>query len=76
MKAAEPVIWSNLAETRQTFPHADEVVARSGRTLTVFNLGGNKFRLVTSIHYSGRRVYIRELLTHADYDKGKWKDRS
>ena len=68
--------WINLAETRCTFPHADEVRTRKGHIVTVFNLGGNNYRLITAIHYRGGRVYIRELLTHAEYDKAAWKDRS
>ena len=41
--------------------------------LTVFNIGGNKARLVAAIHYNRRKVYIRAVLTHAEYDTGKWK---
>jgi len=66
MKANQP---ANLAELRRLFPHADPV---SG--LTVFNIGGNKARLVTPIHYNRRKVYIRAVLTHPDYDTGNWKD--
>jgi mRNA interferase HigB len=60
---------SNFAELRRMFPHADQV---SG--LTVFNIGGNKARLVVAIHYNRRKVYIRAVLTHAEYDTGKWKE--
>ena len=65
---------TSLADTRRNLPHADEVVTNKGNTVTVFNLGGNKFRLVVAIHYRGARVYIRELLTHVEYDRDKWKD--
>jgi mRNA interferase HigB len=61
---------SNFAELRRLFPHADQV----GR-LTVFNIGGNKARLIAAIHYNRRRVYIRAVLTHAEYDAARWKDR-
>ena len=37
-------------------------------------VGGNKYRLIAAIHYNRRRVYIRHVLTHAEYDKGKWKE--
>ncbi|MCX8090836.1 MAG: type II toxin-antitoxin system HigB family toxin [Verrucomicrobiae bacterium] len=60
---------ANFAELRQFFPHADQV----GR-LTVFNIGGNKARLIAAIHYNRRRVYIRAVLTHAEYDAGQWKE--
>ena len=39
---------------------------------TIFNIGGNKFRIVAMIHYNTGRVYVREVLTHPEYDK--WSD--
>lgn len=51
--------------------------ARIGSVLnlecTVFNISGNKYRLVSVIKYRWRIVYIRHILTHAEYDEGKWK---
>ena len=47
------------------FPSADQV----GR-LTVFNIGGNKVRLVAALHYNRRKIYIRAVLTHSEYDEG------
>jgi mRNA interferase HigB len=41
---------------------------------TVFNIGGNKYRLVAAIHYNRARIYIRAILTHRHYDKGTWKN--
>lgn len=61
--------FQSLVELRAVFPHADQV----GK-LTVFNLGGNKARLIAAIHYNRQRVYIRAILTHAEYDEGKWKE--
>jgi mRNA interferase HigB len=40
---------------------------------TVFNIGGNKYRLIASIHFNRKKVYIRRILTHVEYDKGAWK---
>lgn len=65
--------WTNFAETRATLRHADQITVKSGRTVTVFNLG-DAFRLVTAIHYDRDRIFILRILTHADYDKGAWKD--
>jgi mRNA interferase HigB len=59
----------SFAELRQTFPSADQV----GK-LTVFNVGGNKYRLITAIHYNRKRLYIRAVLTHEEYDQSKWKE--
>ena len=61
---------ANFAELRRLFPHADQVGG-----LTVFNIGGNKARLVAAIHYNRRKVYIRAVLTHPEYDAGKWKEK-
>ena len=60
--------WRYLADVRADFPHADAV-----GTLTVFNIRGNKYRLISGIKYRWQIVYIRHILTHAEYDKGKWK---
>ena len=60
--------WANLAETRMTFPHADSV-----GECTVFNVKGNDYHLITVIKYRARRVYVLHVLTHADYDKERWK---
>lgn len=61
--------YSNFAELRAVFSSADQV----GK-LTVFNVGGNKFRLITAIHYNRQRVYIRAVLTHQEYTRGTWKE--
>ncbi|MBX7256508.1 MAG: type II toxin-antitoxin system HigB family toxin [Candidatus Hydrogenedentes bacterium] len=39
----------------------------------VFNIGGNKYRLIASIHFNRYRVYVRHVLTHKEYDRGAWK---
>ena len=65
--------WRKLTDTRQTFPHADQVKVKSGKTVTVFNLT-NAFRLITAIHYNRQFVFILKILTHAEYDRDKWKN--
>jgi mRNA interferase HigB len=67
--------WSSLQEVRRTYPTADGVTVKSGGVVTIFNIGGNKFRLLCSIFYQAQRVYVIELLTHAEYSKGHWKER-
>lgn len=59
----------SFVEIRELFPSADQV----GR-LTVFNIGGNKVRLIAAIHYNRKKVYIRSVLTHAEYDEERWKE--
>ena len=67
-KIVEKTDFSSFDDLRQTFPSADKV-----GDLIVFNIGGNKYRLIASIHFNRNKVYIRHVLTHAEYDKGAWK---
>lgn len=53
---------------RATFPSADQV-----DDWIVFNIGGNKYRLIASIHFNRGKVYIRHVLTHQEYTRGAWK---
>ena len=66
--------WENIDQLKRTFPTADGVAVKSRRTVTVFNVRGNKYRLITAIHCNKQRVYVMRFLTHAEYDKDKWKD--
>lgn len=59
---------SNFSNLREIFPSADKV-----DNLTVFNIGGNKIRLIAAIHYNTQCLYIRYVLTHKEYNKEKWK---
>jgi mRNA interferase HigB len=65
--------WGTLQQVREAFPHADGIELYCGLLVTVFNVGGNKYRLVTRIIYRYRRVYVKLVLTHRDYDKPAWK---
>ena len=67
--------WGGLVDTRKTYPHADQVKVRSGRVVTVFNIAGNDFRLITAIHYDRGKVFILDFLTHAEYNRSNWKGR-
>ena len=65
--------WQQLADIRRIFPHADAVGVASGNTVTVFNIGGNAFRLITAIHFRTQNIFILRLLTHASCSKDTWK---
>jgi mRNA interferase HigB len=67
-RIAKRASWRNLAEVHMTLASADAV----GK-FTVFNIKGNQYRLITEINYSSGRIYIRHVLTHAEYDRGGWK---
>jgi mRNA interferase HigB len=73
-KTTKAAAWTCLAEARATFPHADQVTVGSGRKIVVFNIGGNKYRLITAIHYNRGLVFTLMVLTHAEYGKEEWKD--
>lgn len=67
-KIARKAKWQNLIEVRKDYPHADRV----GR-LIVFNIAGNNYRLIAEIHFESQLVLIRHILTHAEYDRDRWK---
>ena len=58
----------NFSQLREIFPSADKV-----GNLTVFNISGNKIRLIVAIHYNTQCLFIRHVLTHKEYDKKNWK---
>jgi mRNA interferase HigB len=66
---AQHATWKSHAELLQTHPSADVV-----QRLTVFNIGGNDFRLIARVEYERQEIYIRSVLTHAEDDKGDWKN--
>jgi mRNA interferase HigB len=59
---------NNLVELQMTFPSADQV-----GTCTVFNVGGNKYRVIAKIVYRFQTVYLHSVLSHKEYDKDGWK---
>lgn len=73
-KTSNGAAWKNLKDVRHTYPHADGVGATESETLTVFNIGGNKYRLIARIRYDYQLVNVRHVLTHDEYDDGRWKE--
>ncbi|MDQ3441804.1 MAG: type II toxin-antitoxin system HigB family toxin [Planctomycetota bacterium] len=67
--------WRSIHEVRTDYPSADGVKLASNRVLTIFNVKGNEFRLLTHIDYSEQFVGVLELMTHAEYGKSRWKQR-
>jgi mRNA interferase HigB len=67
-RVAKKAEWKSLDEVRQTFPSADAV----GK-YTVFNIKGNSYRMIAEINYRSRRIFVRQVLSHADYERGGWK---
>ena len=67
--------WRNIDEVRATYPSADGVVTDRGNVVTVFNVKGNTYRLLTFVSYAMQTMEALELLTHAEYSKQRWKSR-
>ena len=61
--------WKTPAEMKLVYGNADLVGRR-----TVFNIAGNKYRLIARVNYQTQRAFVLYLLTHAEYDRGKWKE--
>lgn len=68
-RTARRAEWRNIVEVREVYPHADAV-----GTCTVFNVRGNHFRLIAKVQYRIQRVYVKHVLTHAEYDRERWKN--
>jgi mRNA interferase HigB len=67
-RVAEKAQWKSLTDVRANYPHADAV-----GTCTVFHIKGNEYRLIVWIKYRTGRIYIRHVLTHAEYTRESWK---
>ena len=66
-RVAKKAEWRSLTDVKRVFPKADAV----GR-FTIFNIKGNAYRLITEINYRTQKVFLRHVLTHAEYSKGNW----
>jgi len=67
-RVAKRATWSSFAEVKQSFNTADFVAPH-----VVFDIGGNKYRLITEMNFGRRVLFIRAILTHKEYVKGAWK---
>ena len=59
--------WKNLNEVRLTWRNTDCVKGK-----TIFNIKGNRYRLIASVNYASQTIIVRMLVTHAEYSKGEW----
>ena len=67
--------WQSLEDVRVDYPSADGVKLKSQIVITVFNVRGNDYRLLANINYQRQVAVVLEVLTHAEYDKNRWKGR-
>ena len=67
-QAIEANHFKHLSELRQTFGSADYV-----RPYTIFDISGNKYRLIALVNYQMGMILVQQILTHSEYDRGKWR---
>jgi mRNA interferase HigB len=67
-RIAQAASWEDIEDVKQDFLSADKY-----RACTIFDVADNNYRLITKIDYTVQIVAIRKALTHAEYDKEKWK---
>ena len=67
-KVTKKAQWDNLVDAKKDFPDAELV----GKWV-VFNVGGNNYRLIVKIKFRSKTIFLRFVLSHADYSKNIWK---
>jgi mRNA interferase HigB len=65
--------WQNFRETKATFGRTDVATGDSGKTATIFDIGGNKYRILAHVDYIRQTVMIQAVMDHPEYDKKLWK---
>jgi len=68
-RIAKNADWTNFPDVRQSWRNSDSV-----GTCIVFDLSHNKCRLIAWVNYRSKKIFVRYILSHAEYDKEKWKD--
>lgn len=67
-RVAKRAEWTSFADGKQSFSTADWVAPH-----IIFDFGGHKFRLVAEINFRKGVLFIRDIMTHKEYEKGAWK---
>jgi len=67
-KKASQCTANSFPQLRQAFRSADYVDG-----MTIFDVGGNRYRLIAVIHYNKQRLYVRHIMTHNEYDRNDWR---
>jgi mRNA interferase HigB len=72
-KLARKARWHSFADVKATFGQADIARGETGRTATIFDIGGNKYRVLAHVDYLRQVVKIEAVLDHKEYDRNLWK---
>jgi mRNA interferase HigB len=74
-RAAEQAHWERWADVKTSFPQADLVPVHSGVKMAVFNVGGNKYRVVAHVPFrEGGWMFVKCVLVHSEYSRDRWKE--
>jgi mRNA interferase HigB len=68
-KLVKAQVWNNFSDLKASVPFSPDQVGN----LVVFDIGGNKYRLIVYVDYEYKKVFIRDFLTHTEYSKDNWK---
>lgn len=68
IKHVRETVWNNFSDVRKTFNHADVY-----KSCVIFDVGGNKYRIIAKIKYEWKIVYTCFVMTHFEYDQKKWQ---
>jgi len=68
LETAKEAQWTSLEDIRREFPATDML-----RHIAIFNIKGNAYRLIVRMVFKVKKIYVKEFLTHAEYDKDRWK---
>jgi mRNA interferase HigB len=68
-RVAKNADWAYFPDVKQSWRNSDNV-----GTCIVFEISHNKCRLIAWVNYRSKKIFIRHIASHADYDKEKWKD--
>jgi mRNA interferase HigB len=69
LDVARNAVWPNFPAVKQTFPSVD--LGRQSRRL-IFDIGGNRFRLIASVDFEEQMLLIERVMTHEEYDRENW----
>jgi mRNA interferase HigB len=72
-RIARKAYWRDFRDTRATFGQTDTAKGATGRTATIFDIGGNKYRIIAHVDYMRQTAKIEAVMDHKEYDRNLWK---
>jgi mRNA interferase HigB len=72
-KISRKARWWKYEDAKASFPATDVYKTKKGKTATIFDVGGNKYRVIALIDYPRQTMLVTHVLTHAEYDRDTWK---